>query len=119
MLGKFIKINNETLPNPETGTYVERLNPDENVYKSEAGTQLVNTLRLDRLSWAATFPCTLAMRNKILAWCKTPQVTSQINGGEVLSGRLRLSGDVVLVAHSEYMSDTNGLYQVPVVFEQF
>lgn len=118
MLGKFIIINNNVMPNPEAGSFVWRINADENVYDSEAGYQLSNVKRLDRVSWSATFDCTGSMKDRIIAFCKLASVTCKI-ANTSYSGRLRLSGDCTLVANSEWVRGTDGLWQVPVIFEEF
>lgn len=118
MLGKYIKINNEEMPNPVAGTFEFQYNPDENVFTNEAGAQMSNVRRLDRISWAATFQCTGTTKDKILAFCKEAGLTSTINGVQY-SGRLRLSGAVALYEWSEYTQGTDGLWTVPVVFEGF
>lgn len=116
MLGEYIKINNEQMPNPVAGSFVFKLNPDENVYANEAGQQMSNVKRLDRPTWSATFNCTSFLKDKLLAFCKLAQCTTHINGIEY-AGRLRLSGDVSLYEWSEYTKNTDGLWVVPVIFE--
>ncbi len=118
MLGYFIKINNEQMPNPAPGSFVFKLNPDENVFANEAGGQMVNVKRLNRPTWSATFNCSSRMRDKLLAFCQLAQCTTHIDGVEY-TGRLRLSGDVALYEWSEYTKNTKGLWTVPVVFEGF
>lgn len=115
MLGKYIKINDSTLPNPVSFTYT--YNPSENVYESEAGTQLSNIRRLDRLSFSASFNCSSRLRDTLVTYCKTPSVSVKIDNGTVVNGRLRLSGDIALVEGSENNEGTQGLWTVPVTFE--
>ena len=57
-LGKFLTINNTQMPNPNTGTWSESLNPIESEYYTENGTRKVVPTRLDRKSWNAEFNCT-------------------------------------------------------------
>lgn len=118
MLGRYIKINNTVMPNPVTGTFSEALNPAENVYQTEDGGQASNVLRLDRSSWSATFNCSDTLKEALLALCTTPSVNVEVDGVP-MSGRLRLSGDVALVANSERTEGTQGLWTVPVHFEGF
>jgi hypothetical protein len=118
MLGKYIKINNQDMPNPVPGTFEMQYNPDENVFTNEAGGQMSNVRRLDRVSWTATFQCTSATKDKILNYCKAPYVSTTINN-TTYSGRLRLSGTVALYENSEYTAGTDGLWTVPVIFEGF
>lgn len=118
MLGKYLKINNNVMPNPVPGSFEFQLNPDENVYQNEAGEQMTNVKRLDRVSWAGTFQCTGRMRDILLAICKTKECTCHIDGVEY-AGRLRLSGACALYENSEYTDGTAGLWTVPLVFEGF
>lgn len=115
MLGRYIKIDNVVMPNPETFSY--KYNPDENVYTSEAGTQLSNIKRLDRMSFNASFNCSSRLRDALIGLCMTPSVSVQIDGGASTSGRLRLAGDIALVEGSENTNGTQGLWTVPVSFE--
>lgn len=117
MLGKFIKIDNEQMPNPNPGTFAYRYNPDENVFKSEAGTELSNIRRLNRISWSAAFNCTSTLKEKLETMVLKPSVEVSIDNGTAISGRLRLGSDISLVEDSEYLSATQGLWVVPLVFE--
>lgn len=118
MLGKYIIINNETLPNPVPGSFEYQLNPDENVFTNEAGEQMSNIKRLDRLSWSGSFQCTSGMKDKLTAICKSAECTCSFEG-EQYGGRLRLGGAVSLYENSEYTRGTDGLWTVPLVFEGF
>ena len=114
-LGKYIQINNEVVPNPTSFDY--SLNPNENIFTSEAGTEMSNIVRLDRPSWTASFPCSSRYRDKFIGWCTSPSVTCKIDDGTEMTGRLRLGGAITLVEDSEYVGGTQGLWEVPVVFE--
>lgn len=116
-LGKFIKLNGTTMPNPNPGTFMFHNNADENIFTSESGYQLSNVKRLSRITWSASFNCTGSMMNTIVALTKTAQITCQVNGTNH-NGRLRQSGDITLVENSEYTSGTDGLWVVPVIFEE-
>lgn len=115
MLGKYIKINGKTMPNPVTFAY--GLNPQENTYHSEAGDELSEVIRLDRLSFKASFNCSSTFKDELIALCKTKRATVSIDGGDELTGRLRLGGDVSLVEDSETTPGTQGLWIVPVIFQ--
>ena len=115
MLGKYIKFNNTQMPNPVSFSY--KYNPDENIFTSEAGTQMSQIRRLDRLSFSAAFNCTSRLRDQLDALCLLPSVTATIDNGTPVSGRLRQSGDVTLVEDSENTEGTQGLWTVPVIFE--
>ena len=116
MLGKFLKINGEQMPNPNPETWNAALNPKENIYETEAGTRKSNIIRLDRPSWSCSFNCTSRMKDRIVDYCKRPSVVCEVDGEE-FEGTLRLSGAITLVKDSEYCRGTNGLWVVPVVFE--
>lgn len=117
MLGKYLKVNGETLPNPNPGSFSYKYNPDESVFTSEAGTQLTQIRRLDRLSWSGSFNCSSRLKAQLEAFVLLPSVTCQIGNGSSISGRLRLGGDVSLVEDSEKTKGTNGLWVVPLTFE--
>lgn len=118
MLGQFLKINNVQMPNPNTGTWKESLNPNENKYSTEDGTMKVVPIRLDRKSWSAEFNCTSTMRATLESYCKMARVSCAVNG-TTYNGTLRLGGEVALAEDSEYTSGTDGLWVVPLVFESF
>lgn len=114
-LGKYIVINNVTMPNPTSFSY--SLNPKENIFMSEDGTEMSNIVRLDRPSWSASFNCSSRLRDTLVASCKTASVTCQIDSGTSMTGRLRLSGPMTLVEGSEDNTGTQGLWKVSVSFE--
>lgn len=117
MLGKYLKVNNQLLPNPVPGTFKDGLNPQENIYFSEGGKRMTNIIRLDRNSWSATFHVTSRWKKTIEDLCKEQSVTSQIGDGPIVTGTLRPSGAASLVANSEYCNGTDGLYELSVIFE--
>lgn len=116
MLGKYLKINGEQMPNPVKFDG-PGLNPQENVYFSEGGRRMTNIVRLDRQSWAATFQCTSRMKDKILTFCKAQSVSTQFDTETAVTGTLRLSGAPALVKNSEFCNNTKGLWEVSVTFE--
>lgn len=118
MLGKYLVIDNEQMPNPVSGSLQMMLNAIENVYTTEAGGQAANVVRLDRPSWTATFNCSSAKKDALLLKCQAASVNVTI-AGQTMSGRLRLSGGVQLVQDTERTPETDGLWVVPVTFEGF
>lgn len=118
MLGRFIKIDGVQFPNPVTGTFAPALNPQENVYLTEDGSQASNIVRLDRFSFDAQFNCSSMQRGKVEAVAKAPSCIVEIDG-QVYEGRLRLSGAITMIANSERVEGTQGLWVVPVKFEGF
>lgn len=115
MLGKYITINNVQMPNPTS--FSMAYPPDENVFTSEAGTQLSNIRRLDRMTFSASFDCSSRLRDTLVSLCMTPSVSVSIDGGTAIDGRLRLGGEISLVEGSENVGGTQGLWSVPVTFE--
>lgn len=115
MLGRYIKINGEVMPNPVKFSYTYP--PDENVFTSEAGTQLTNVKRLDRLTFSATWHCSSMLKKRLIRLCQTASVTITIDDEDPVDGRLRLSGGPELVEDSESTPGTQGLWQVVCTFE--
>lgn len=119
MLGKYLKINNEAIPNPNPGTWNETYTPQENIFTTEAGSQLSSVVRLNRMTWTAEFNCTSSMKEKLLTLAQSASVTCKFDNGTAKSGRLRVNGDINLFENSEYVDRTKGLWVVPLIFEEF
>lgn len=117
MLGKFIQINNEKLPVPNPDSYNEGFTPIENVATSEAGTDLVSVVRLDKFHWSGSFNCSSALKAKLVTWCQSPSVSCVIDGVSY-NGRLRMA-DMNLYNNSAYTNGTQGLWIITVNFEEF
>lgn len=117
MLGKYIKINGKQMPNPNTGSFSYKYNPSENVFYSEAGDELTEVVRLDRLSFKCTFNCSDRLKEELETLCKTASVSVSIDNGSPITGRLRLGGEIALAPNSENTPGTSGLWTVPVAFE--
>ena len=118
MLGKFLKINTVQMPNPNPGTWNETYEAQENVFTTEAGSQLSSVVRLDRMTWSAEFNCTSNMKATLLGYAQMASVTCVIDGVSK-SGRLRVNGDISLFENSEYTANTQGLWILPLIFEEF
>ena len=116
MLNKYLKINGELMPNPVSFKGITP-NPQENVFFSEGGRRMTNIVRLDRPSWAATFQCTSRMKAKLETFCKSQSVTSSFNNEPTMTGTLRMSGSPTLVKNSEFCNNTDGLWEISVIFE--
>lgn len=117
MLGSFIKINNSTIPNPNAGSFKESFPPQENIFTTEAGTQLSSVVRLDRYTWAGEFNVSSAMKATLLSYAQSASVTCKVNGVSH-SGRLRV-GDISLYENSERTQGTDGLWIMSLTFEEF
>lgn len=112
MLGKYIKVDNVTYPNP-TSTNVSFEN-NEKVNKSEAGTDLVSAIRLQKLTIKFTFQVSSYWRDIIRTDSRKLNVALNF-GGNVYNGRLRVSGEV-LAKNSENVSSTDGFWTMTVSF---
>lgn len=116
-LGKFLKINDTDIPNPNAGTYKEAYEANETVYTSEAGTQFASVIRLNRLAWSGEFNVTSATKATLLSYAMSASVTCKIDGVSH-SGRLRV-GDISLYENSENNDGTQGLWTMTLTFEEF
>ena len=116
MLGKYLKINGVTLPNPVK--YSDNMPPNENKFFTESGIMKIVPIRLDRMTWSGTFQVTSAMKAQLEGYCKLARVTCQVNNMEY-QGTLRRDGSAELYEGSEYISGTDGLYTMGLIFEQF
>lgn len=117
MLGHFIKINNEDIPNPNPGSFTESFPPLENLFTTEAGTQLSSVVRLDRYVWTGEFNVSSRLKTKLLGFAQSASVTCKVNGTSY-SGRLRV-GDIALYSNSEWTRNTDGLWTMSLTFEEF
>lgn len=117
MLGSFIEINNNTIPNPNEGTFKETYIALENVITTEAGTQRVSVVRLNRYTWSGEFNVSSSMKATLLSYTLSTSVTCSV-AGVSYSGRLRV-GDISLVGGSEKLKSTNGLWVMNLTFEEF
>lgn len=117
MLGNFLKINGVTIPNPNPGTFTEAYPPQENIFTTEAGTQLSSVVRLDRYTWSGEFNVSSRLKAILLLYATRASVVCTVNGTDH-RGRLRV-GDISLYANSEWTKNTNGLWTMSLTFEGF
>lgn len=115
MLGKYLKINGETMPNPVS--FDDNFVADENVFKTESGKRKTNIIRLDRYTFTATFQCTSVLKDKLDTLCKTASVTVQVGTAAAVTGTLRRASGGSLVENSQNCQGTDGLWTVSVIFE--
>ena len=112
MLGNYITVGADTLPNPKSFSINEET--VENVYESEAGTDLSKVVRYGKVSAKATFQTTSFWRDKLKAYSQTATQTVTINGA---SYTMRIRGySAKLVANSEHVEGTDGLWTVSLDF---
>lgn len=116
MLGKYLRIQGEQMPNPVN--WSENLNPIEAEYYTENGTRKTIPTRLDRKSWTGEFQCTSYMKAKIETFCKLARIECLVNNVRY-EGTLRMTGAPTLVENTEFIEDTDGLWTLSVTFESF
>jgi hypothetical protein len=115
MLGNYLKFNNNTFPNPVSVTRSSKT--IENVSQSEAGTDLVCVVRAVKESWSMSFNLTSRTRDILKEICKE-ESTSLYYMGNTYTVRVR-DFQEKLVQDSEWVSTSEGLYQVTVKITEF
>lgn len=114
MLGNYITVGADTLPNPTSFSINEET--VENVYESEAGTDLSQVIRFGKVSAKATFQTTSFWRDKLKGYSQTATQTVTING---VTYTMRIRGySAKLVANSEHIQGTDGLWTVTLEFKE-
>ena len=109
MLGKYLKVNGRQYPNPVE--YVDNFENNETVNVSEAGTDLVASLRLLKLNATMTFQVSKRWMLIIKEDCSLLKSTIDIDG-VTFDGRLRLT-NATLEPDSEL---TEGYWTLSVTF---
>lgn len=112
MLGKYITINNETIPNPKSFDLEEET--IENVFQSEAGTDLSIIVRTGKVSAKATFQVSSFWKEKLKGYSRTATATVVIDGNS-MTMRIR-NFKAKLFEGSENVENTNGLWSVSMDF---
>lgn len=115
MLGQYLQFNNETFPNPITPTMSSKT--IENVTQSEAGTDLVVVIRPTKKSWSFKFNLSSYKRNILKALCQDESTTMTYMGTSY-TVRVR-DYQERLVAGSEWVDTSEGLYEVSVKVTEF
>ena len=115
MLGnKYIKINGELYPNPVEFSY--SLNAIENENTSEAGTDLVVSVRRNKHIFTATWNCTSKYLDKLTAICEARLCTLTWRG---IDYTCRARGlNPTLQPYSNTEAITEGLYQATLTFTE-
>ena len=116
MLGRFLKINSETIPNPKPDGFNETSQTIEQVNQSEAGTDLVSVTRSSKLVLSMTFDLTSSWKGKLDAYSRLLSVTLNYNGVDYV-GRFR-SGGAQLVGNSAHTEGTDGLWTCSYTFTE-
>lgn len=112
MLGKYLKIENVVIPNPEDLSI--SYSNTETIKQSEAATDIGIVTRLMKRTFSFSFQCSSFWRDKLKSYCALSQTTLTYNG-EAITGRLRLSSEKLL-KNSEYCDRTDGLWTLSVSF---
>ena len=108
MLGRYISINGETLPNPVTNS--ETKSNVANVSQSESGKDLVKNVRIMKYTGNFTFNVSSFWKNKLEAYCKKPSIDITV-GSEVYNARIE-EFNAELVENSERSEHTDGYWVV-------
>lgn len=115
MLGYYLKFNNEDFPNPIGPTMTSKTL--ENVSQSEAGTDLVCVVRPSKKSWSFKFNLSSRMRDVLQSLCED-ESTTMLYMGKTYTVRIR-DFQEKLVSRSEWLTSTEGLYEVTVKVTEF
>lgn len=111
MLGSgYIKINNNE-HTPSTFNYA--LQPDEKIFKSAAGTELVNIVRLDKHVFTMTWEGVEAeLVDEIEGYCTSPTVTLTYRSNDYICRMRGLAPQLLNKAYKFRRSD--GLWNISV-----
>lgn len=115
MLGNYLKFNGVEFPNPITPSMSSKTL--ENVATSEAGTDLVCVIRPSKKSWSFSFNLSSLKRDALKELCKA-ESTLMNYMGDNYTVRIRDYSEK-LVQGSEWVSTSEGLYQVSVKVTEF
>ena len=115
MLGNYLKFNGVDFPNPVSVTRISKTL--ENVSTSEAGTDLVCMVRPSKNGWSMSFNLSSRTRDILKELCKAESTTMKYMGTDY-TVRIRDYSEK-LVQDSEWVSTSEGLYQVSVKITEF
>lgn len=115
MLGKYLYFDGEQFPNPITPDM--SIKTIENVSTSEAGSDLVVVVRPAKRSWNFKFNLSSRRRDILKAVCLKESVTMNYMNN---SYQVRVRDFTErLISGSEWISTTEGLYEVSVKVTEF
>lgn len=115
MLGEYLKFNNVVFPKPIAPTMASKTL--ENVSTSEAGTDLVCIIRASKKSWNFKFNLTAPKKDIIKALC-ADETVSMYYMGTTYTVRIRDYSER-FIDGSEYLTRTNGLFEVSVKVTEY
>ena len=114
MLGKYMKFNGETVPNPTA--YSESADVIETQWETESGGINANVSRYDRLKVSVSFDVSSAWQMKLKTYSKMKTVTVSLYdttaGTSADHTMIIRNYKSTLVPHSERTDRTNGIWQV-------
>lgn len=114
MLNRYVKINDERVPNPVD--YSESFSKVSNTFQSEAGDDLAIDVRVGKYSGSFTFQVSSKWKSKFLAYAKQPSIKLQIDDVEYT---VRIESiDCDLEKNSEYSQGTQGYWTVSFSVEE-
>lgn len=116
MLGNYLKFNNKAFPNPLPSS-IHKAPPVENVSESEAGTDLVVVVRAAKNNWSFVWNLSYQTKETLKGLCLEEKVT-MVYMGTSYTVRLRDYTEK-LVEGSEWLSSTDGLYEVSVTVLEY
>lgn len=117
MLGrKFLKVDGVALPTPSTAPKIKMKNI-ESVMTSEAGTDLVDSIRLQKKTVTCNFQVTSFWKAKLEEIGNETTVSLQIGTATAFTCRPRITGED-LFQDSHTVEGTDGLWTVQMTFEE-
>lgn len=111
----YLTFNNVVIPNAITMS--EEYDNIENVNQSEEGTDLINVVRLQKLSLSCKFNCSSYWKNQLLTLAALSDATLVYNSTTYNNVRFRITS-CGLVENSEDVANTDGLWEVSGVFSE-
>lgn len=108
MLGKYIKFNNEVLPNPVS--YNDNIAKILNSFQSEAGDDLVITVRNGKYTGNFTFNVSSFWKDKLLEYFYMSSFLLTVNNRTYIVRMEEFNSE--LVANSESSDNTDGFWVV-------
>ena len=115
MLGEYLYFNGEKFPNPINPSKTKKA--IENVNQSEAGTDLVVLVRPNKNSWSFKFNLSSRKKDILEALCLEESVTMKYMG-KTYTVRVR-DFQETLATNSEWIPNTDGLYECSVKVTEF
>ena len=115
MLGKeFLKVDGVSLPT--TSSFKYSFDEKETVNTSEAGTDIVSVIRLDKHIFEATWQLTSSWLDQFERFCKKKSVMLTYREKKYECRARGFSPE--LVEHSESIEGTDGLWKISITFTE-